>query len=374
MRIMLVTPLFKPRPGGASVYFELLSKDLARKKSVEKMWVLSRYLKNENIFEKHQKVWVLRCLPNVKYQKKYINFIQSISIPIIILIFSKFLRVDLVHYHSLSSYKAIYYLSFIFGIPLICDMRDLAAKNEGASLYYYRHASRIICCSENICHFVRSNAFLTNKTTYIPLPFKIPEKQTKNKLVALKRKYGLDAARPYICFAGAIIEYKGIFELIDAFKLLLSEGHEWHLIIIGPMELKKNSTNFKKFESEINLPGIFYLGPLKSTDTLGLIQDCDIFILPSKTEGLPRACLEAISLGVKAILPGCVPEFKKHCPDFVLDKIDPHKIAEKIIEVSKIDKRPTYPLSIHDCSKIVDQTYSLYMEILLPNRKRGQIG
>ena len=253
-------------------------------------------------------------------------------------------------------------------------MRDLAAKNEKASLFFYSHTSRIICCSENICRFVESHSLLKNNIAYIPIPFEPPAMQTKPEIDSIKRKFGISNDMKYICFAGAIIEYKGIFELIEAFKILSERGYKWYLIIVGPMEFKKGSNEYKKFEAEIKHPEIKYIGPLKRKEALGFIEDCDVFILPSKSESISRVCLEAISLGVKAILPGCVPEFKKHCPDFVLDKIDPHKIAEKIIEVSKLDKRPTYPLSIHDCSKIVDQTYLLYMEILLPNKKRAQIG
>ncbi len=374
MRIMLVTPLFKSHSGGASVYFDLLGKGLAGKNSVEKVYVLSGYLKDESIIEKRQKIRVLRCLPYMNYQNRLLGSIKSIIIPIIILIFSKLLRIDLIHYHSLSSYKAIHYLSFFFRIPLICDMRDLAAKNEGASLAYYRHASKIICCSENVCQFIRSYNFLRNKTTYIPIPFKIPEKRTKNRLASLKKEYGLDTDCPNICFAGAIIEYKGIFELIDAFRLLLLKGHELRLVIIGPMGLGKRSKNFRKFKSEIRHPGIIYLGSLKREDALGLIQACDIFILPSKTESISRVSLEAISLGVKVILPGCVPEFTRYCPDFILEEIKPEKIVSKIIEVSNSDRRPTYPFSIHKCSKIIDQTYSLYMELILPKRSKGLIG
>jgi glycosyltransferase involved in cell wall biosynthesis len=251
-------------------------------------------------------------------------------------------------------------------------MRDLAAKNEHASLDYYHHASKIICCSENICEFVHSDVFLNERTIYIPIPFKSPDRYTREELDFIKKKYGLDAVARYICFAGAILKYKGVFDLMEALKILLSEGRDWRLVLIGPMELGKDSEEFKRFQSEINSSQIIYLGPLGREDTLGLIQDSDIFILPSTTEGLPRVCLEAIALGVKAILPGCVPEFKKHCPDFVLDEINPVKIAKKIMQVSKSDKRPTYPFSIHDCSQIIDQTYSLYGE-LIRNGKRPPV-
>jgi len=374
MRIMLITPLFLPYPGGASIYFDLLSKSLAKKKDVEKVWILTKYLKGERLFRKTKKVTVLRYLPKMRLQNKLLNQVQSMLIPTMMVILSKFLRVDMVHYHSLTSYKFIHYLSRLFGVPIICDMRDLAARNEEALLAYYRHVSRVICCSEKICEFVHSDPILTKKTTHIPIPFEAPEKQIKKRVIAIQEKYGIDPAIPYLCFAGAIIEYKGIFELIEAFRLLRSKGYKWFLVIIGPMELERNSVIHRKFQSEISSPGIFYLGPLKRQHALGLIQGCEVFVLPSRSEGMPRVCLEAISLEVKAVLPGCVPEFQKHCPNFVLDEIDTVNIAEKIEQVSKADKIPIYPLSNHDHTKIIDQTYALYMGLVLERKKRSQIG
>jgi hypothetical protein len=78
LRIMLVSPLFAPYPGGASVYFELLSKGLARKKDVQQIIVVSRYLKGEMIFTKNQNISryhsrIFQVIKNRPYSLSFTN-------------------------------------------------------------------------------------------------------------------------------------------------------------------------------------------------------------------------------------------------------------------------------------------------------------
>ncbi|MBN1104914.1 MAG: glycosyltransferase family 4 protein [Deltaproteobacteria bacterium] len=372
MKILLVTPLFFPYPGGASVYFDLLSRSLAEKGEVKRIYVLTRYITAEKLAENEAKVCILRCLPNFRSRSIFLRYAERILTPLVMLILSRLLGIQLVHYHSITSYKAIHYLSCLFGVPLICDIRDLAVRNERASLLYYRLATRIICSSENICDFICSDENLKTKCVSVPIPFEFPLKQSENELTEFNTACGLEPSKPYICFAGAIIEYKGIFDLLGAFKILLSKGYGWQLVFAGPMELSTGSPEYRTFLSEIKTPGVFYLGPLNHKRTLCLIQGCSVFALPSRTEGLPRTCLEAISLGVKVILPGCVPEFRRHCPGFVLDCINPQRLADKIIEVSKSDRRPEYPFSCHDPDAVADRTYRLYVDTLSPNTRKGE--
>jgi glycosyltransferase involved in cell wall biosynthesis len=364
MKILLVTPIFDPCPGGASIYFGLISELLSQKDKIKNIYILSKYIGFEKVYKRNGKITILRYLPDMGKGLRFFSIIKRLVIPFLIFSSAKLLKINLIHYHSLTSYKAIHYLSFLSGTPLICDIRDLAVKNERASLSYYHHAQKIICCSENILQFVHSDALLATKAVYIPIPFEKPEKQRNEVIDRIRKKYRINPDISYLCFVGAIIEYKGIFELIDAFKILREKGYEWQLVVIGPMELKEGSENYRRFQAEIDIPGIIYLGPLEHNETLALIQMCDIFILPSKTEAIGRVGLEAISLGVKVILPSCVPEFKKHCPEYILENIDPPSIANKILEVSEFSKTPTYPLTVHDPSKITDQTFSLYKELL----------
>ena len=58
----------------------------------------------------------------------------------------------------------------------------------------------------------------------------------------------------------------------------------------------------KKLASELNLEeAINFCGKVSREEVLRLMISCDIFLMPSRTEGLPRALIEAMAMGAPAI-------------------------------------------------------------------------
>jgi len=92
-----------------------------------------------------------------------------------------------------------------------------------------------------------------------------------------------------IVFVGWIIEQKGIFELIDAWNRL-SVKNGWKLIIIGPAQEAEK----RRLDNEIDLKHTHYLGELSRDEVIGVINNAQVFALPSHTEGFPFAVLEAM--------------------------------------------------------------------------------
>lgn len=119
----------------------------------------------------------------------------------------------------------------------------------------------------------------------ISVPNKYPIKKTDNKFRVL--------------FLGKIGEGKGIFDLLQVIrsdkeyfkdKLLLKVG--------GNGEVEK----LKKEIQENQLEGIVeYAGWVSGNKKIELLNECDLYALPSYNEGLPISVLEAMSYG-KAIL------------------------------------------------------------------------
>lgn len=107
-----------------------------------------------------------------------------------------------------------------------------------------------------------------------------------------------------VLFVGWVIPTKGIVELIESWVRLKSQG--WKLQIIGPC-----STNFRQILIDQFRPdGIEFFGELSHSKTMDVMADCDLFVLPSYTEGFPNVILEAMALG-KAIVAtdvGAIPE------------------------------------------------------------------
>jgi len=97
-------------------------------------------------------------------------------------------------------------------------------------------------------------------------------------------------------FVGWVIPSKGMTELVQAWSLLELRG--WRLLIAGPgdeayRDLLRSTVSFSQ--------SVEFLGELTHDEALRLMASCDLFLLPSHTEGFPNAVLEAMALG-RAIL------------------------------------------------------------------------
>jgi glycosyltransferase involved in cell wall biosynthesis len=108
-----------------------------------------------------------------------------------------------------------------------------------------------------------------------------------------------------ILFVGNLIAAKGVKELLEGFAKLDSNSV---LILVGLPYLKKYINEFSRqngFSDRVVITGTVPHQEIKYW-----MQACDVFILPSYSEGLPVVMLEAMSLGRPVIVTrvGGVPE------------------------------------------------------------------
>ena len=115
----------------------------------------------------------------------------------------------------------------------------------------------------------------------------------------LKLKHGYLETDFIFIFVGRIVRDKGIFELIDAFKLLSQKINNLKLIIIGPND--SNNNDFSRFNALINKDkNITYINFIKDIRNYLVISNC--MILPSYREGFPNVILESGSMGRPVIM------------------------------------------------------------------------
>jgi glycosyltransferase involved in cell wall biosynthesis len=105
-------------------------------------------------------------------------------------------------------------------------------------------------------------------------------------------------------FIGWVIPTKGIAELVEAWSQL--KPQEWRLQIVGPGNAAYRQELIERFRPH----GVEFLGELPHLHVMERMAACDLFVLPSYTEGFPNVVLEAMALG-KAIVAtdvGAIPE------------------------------------------------------------------
>lgn len=142
-----------------------------------------------------------------------------------------------------------------------------------------------------------------------------------------------------IIFIGSLDQlYKAPDILIHAIHCCLKEGIDVFLTMVGDGRFRPEIESLSR---KLNLlDRIRFLGQMTAGEAVRAELDkADLFVLPSKTEGLPRAMIEAMARGLPCIGSnvGGIPELLP--PEDMVPPGDVHALASKIREVIRDPER-----------------------------------
>jgi glycosyltransferase involved in cell wall biosynthesis len=119
----------------------------------------------------------------------------------------------------------------------------------------------------------------------------------------LEQELGFSTNRFRICSVGRLVKGKGFFDLLDGFVKFHDVVENSELLIIGG----NIAQDISPFQQEF-LNKVESLGLQKNVIVTGItdqvenyLATCDVFVLPSYREGLPRSLLEAMSMGIPSL-------------------------------------------------------------------------
>lgn len=167
----------------------------------------------------------------------------------------------------------------------------------------------------------------------------VPNWTATEELLAIgaTRNYSYEKKKKIkLLFIGWLIKNKGIFKLLNAANILRENKVEFELTIVGDGVEKRKAENFvisNNLQDKVK-----FTGWLNDSKLSLALKENDVFILPSKSEGLPNSMIEAMAAGL-AVLVSNVGMIS----DFVVDGetvlfIEPNEssvIADKILKISK---------------------------------------
>lgn len=134
-------------------------------------------------------------------------------------------------------------------------------------------------------------------------------------------------------FVGRLLAEKGIFEYVEAAKIIKQQYPEVKFVVLGePDEANPGSLTKKQFYALRDV-GLF-ICPGYVEDVSSWVSGSSVFVLPSYREGFPRSTQEAMSIGRAVIttdVPGCRETVIDGLNGFLVAKSDHMDLAKKML-------------------------------------------
>ena len=139
------------------------------------------------------------------------------------------------------------------------------------------------------------------------------------------RDYLQHIARPKILFLGWLEEFKGVFELLEAARIMRDAKIEFHLVFGGDGAALPKALNFVEQHALKEL--VSFAGWVDEAAKTSLLKSSQIFVLPSWSEGLPNAMIEAMSAGLACVVTkvGMIPDYAVQGRDALI--VEPKDVA-----------------------------------------------
>ena len=147
-----------------------------------------------------------------------------------------------------------------------------------------------------LCQGIKWKEFAVNKLNMDQSKVKILNNWTateKQFNIGKNRNFLAGNTVPKIIFIGWLEDFKGVFELLEACNNLHLDGTKFHLAFVGGGNAEKSA---KEYTSRHALNDyISFFGWVNSSDLNNHLEESDIFVLPSWSEGFPNAMIEAMA-------------------------------------------------------------------------------
>lgn len=352
MIIWMFTSLYPPYTGGAATDAELITHGLSDIDEITRIVLVTEYHRGA-VLQRSGKRTILRILPRRDSIRKdlrsfdLVRFAVTHALIALCLIFvAVFGRRHVVHVHGRLIYSWTGRLVRVLRLRAVADVRDQFGD-------FRRYGSFPIATAVSLNIAKRLRTVLDSERIFvIPVPI-------ERAKMSANTSAGIPPRLPqceYFLFVGTLAENKGIIELVEAYHGYTAEGGALHLVIVG--ENRLNQALDTRGSARIHV-----LGSLSKEQVYGLMARADRLILPSRSEGLPRVCIEAIALNTPVVCPPCVEEFVRSCPQCVLSSISSKGILKMLKAPRESLVASGFPIHVMDAEKVVMETANVLREV-----------
>lgn len=174
--------------------------------------------------------------------------------------------------------------------------------------FVFKKVDIIICQSQYWKHLFENVAYNQSKSKFVVIENMIQFDDYKNiKIRDIEKDSPVT-----ILFMAWVTRAKGIYELIEAIKMLVKDNLKFKVIIAGhgdEYETVKKNIDASNLNTFVEMKG-WVLGDKKQT----ILKQSDIFVLPTYFEGYPNSLVEAMAAGKACIATkvGSIPDIINH--------------------------------------------------------------
>ena len=301
MKVMMLTYGFDPCPQSSSQRVSSFAQAMVQSGFEVTVITAGRCLMKKRRHSSRQlfRVYDLKC-------SRFIISLSNLIInPLLVLLFSFMAiplllrrRVDVILASVPYGEVAVagFFLSKMFGVPLVIDMRDLYPSLPELSLTYlrlprrvseiltslflivYKSSSKIVCVDSYIKEKLEGLGIAPQKIFIVPngADVSIHKPCKPNHREKIRLKYGLPLDSVIVVYAGSLTRYYPVIEAIKGVKTLLPEVNNLQLLIIS----YSDSAFYRSLTKNLGLEEIVrFTGPLSISETARVLSACDVGIV-----------------------------------------------------------------------------------------------
>lgn len=185
------------------------------------------------------------------------------------------------------------------------------------------------------------------------------------------KTYDVDEKDTVLFHPARFVPEKNHLRIISAIKPLVEKNSSIKLLLAGEGRLREEiEDRIRELELENN---VMMLGLIERDDVYNFLQRCDLFLMPSVSEGLNIAFLEAISMHCRVVVSDIeqfVYPLKAYGldPDDInvtfVDPMDEKKIGDAIWSALQKERKTAYDCSDFSLETMMHRYESIYKEML----------
>ena len=242
-------------------------------------------------------------------------------------------NIDIIHAHDSHAHTFLYlsYILFSLQCPSVVSRRvDFSISSSSYKKYNHPQIKKIVCVSDKIKEIIIESLGPSDRFVTVHSGVDL-EKYNSKSLFDLKEKYNIPQNHKLVANVSAIADHKDYPTFVATASAVLKQRDDVTFFIIGgdggEQSIIRELINEKNLSKNIILTG--YLN-----DAYLLISQLNVFLFPSKMEGLGTSILDAQAIGIPVVstFAGGIPELITHEETGLLSPVgDSTDLANNVI-------------------------------------------